>query len=139
MHTWKYLILQKSLKVSCENDQTKCQTEQFIQTQNIKERSPAPFAFLYLSIPTALLGDVTLWSPADYAAYFLPSALSSPDTEGNYPIFTAADYAKASGIRGRATYSMIHLLEKLGLVRECEEKVGRSRGYRVKTTGGLSD
>lgn len=93
----------------------------------------------YERFPTALLGDVTLWSPADYAAYFLPPALSSPDTEGNYPIFTAADYAKATGIRGRATYSMIHLLEGLALLEETEEKVGRSRGYRVKTTGGLSD
>ena len=34
----------------------------------------------YERFPTALLGDVTLWTPADYAAYFLPPALSSPDT-----------------------------------------------------------
>ena len=87
----------------------------------------------YERFPTALLGDVTLWTPADYAAYFLPPALSSPDTEGNYPIFTAAAYAKATGIRGRATYSVIHLLEKLGLVVECEETVGRSKAYRVRT------
>ena len=93
----------------------------------------------YERFPTALLGDVTLWTPADYAAYFLPSALSVPDAEGNSPLFTAADYAKATGIRGKATYSMLRLLEGLALLEETEEKVGRSRGYRVKTTGGLSD
>lgn len=85
----------------------------------------------YERFPTALLGDVTLTTPADYAEYFLPPALSAPDTAGNYPTFTAAVYAKATGIRGRATYSMIHLLERLGLVAEQEEKAGRSKTYRV--------
>ena len=85
----------------------------------------------YERFPTALLGDMTLTTPADYAAYFLPPALSAPDGEGNYPLFTAAAYAKATGIRGRATYSMIHLMEKLGLVEEQEEKAGRSKTYRV--------
>ena len=93
----------------------------------------------YERFPTALLGDVTLWTPADYATYFLPSALSAPDAEGASPLFTAAAYAKATGIRGKATYSMLRLLEGLALLEETEEKVGRSRGYRVKTTGGLSD
>ncbi len=85
----------------------------------------------YERFPTALLGDVTLWTPADYAAYFLPPALSSPDTEGNCPVFTAAAYAKATGIRGKATYSTVHLLEKLGLIAEAEEPVGRARAWRV--------
>lgn len=85
----------------------------------------------YERFPTALLGDVTLITPADYADYFLPAALSSPDTEGSYPLFNAAAYAKATGIRGRATYSMIHLLERLGLVREQEERQGRSKTYRA--------
>ena len=85
----------------------------------------------YEIFPTALLGDVTLSTPADYAAYFLPTTLSTPDGEGNYPLFTAAAYAKATGIRGRATYGMIHTLERLGLVEETEEKIGRSRGYRA--------
>ena len=84
----------------------------------------------YERFPTALLGDVTLLSPADYAAYFLPPALSSPAADGTYPLFTAAVYAKASGIRGRACYAVIHLMEKLGLIRE-DEAVGRSRGYRA--------
>lgn len=90
----------------------------------------------YERFPTALLGDVTLGTPADYAAYFLPpalseAALSSPDAEGDYPLFTAAVYAKTTGIRGKATYSTIHLLEKLGLVEQTEETVGRSRTWRV--------
>ena len=85
----------------------------------------------YELFPIALLGDVTLTTPADYAAYFLPPSLSAPDAEGNYPAFTAAAYAKATGIRGRITYGMIHLLEKLGLVEEQEEKAGRSKTYRV--------
>ena len=86
----------------------------------------------YERFPTELLGDVTLTTPEDYARYFLPAALISPDGEGSYPTFTAASYAKATGIRGKATYSTIHLLERLGLVEETEEKIGRSRGYRVK-------
>ena len=85
----------------------------------------------YERYPTALLGDVTLSTSADYAAYFLPPSLTTPDEEGNYPPFTAAAYAKATGIRGKATYSVIHLLERLGLVEEREEKLGRSRSYRV--------
>ena len=85
----------------------------------------------YERFPTALLGDVTLTTSADYGAYFLPDFLTIPDQEGNYPIFTAAEYAKATGIRGRATYGVIHLLEKLGLVGENDEKMGRSKTYRV--------
>lgn len=84
----------------------------------------------YERFPTALLGDVTLATPADYAAYFLPAALSSPDADGGYPTFTAAEYARATGIRGKATYSMIHLLERLELIAEDEERVGRSKAYR---------
>ncbi len=77
----------------------------------------------YERFPTALHGDVTLREPADYAAYFLPVALPSS--------FTAADYTRATGIRGKSAYSMVHLLEKLELVRESEERVGRARGYEV--------
>ena len=85
----------------------------------------------YERFPTALLGDVTLSTPADYAAYFLPDSLTIPDTEGRCPVFTAAAYTKATGIRGRAAYGVIHLLEKLGLIRESEEKVGRATAWRV--------
>lgn len=85
----------------------------------------------YERFPTALLGDVTLSSPADYAAYFLPLPLCTPDAEGKYPIFSAAAYAKATGIRGRATYSLLHLLERLGVIRESEEKIGRACAWEV--------
>ena len=89
----------------------------------------------YERFPTALLGDVTLWTPADYAAYFLPSALSAPDAEGTPSVFTAAAYAKATGVRGKATYSTIHLLERLGLIRESEERVGRAAAWYALLSG----
>lgn len=85
----------------------------------------------YERFPTALLGDVTLRTPTDYAAYFLPESLAIPGEDGQPPIFTAADYAKLTGIRGKATYSMLRILEKLDLIRETPEKQGRSRGYVV--------
>ncbi len=83
----------------------------------------------YERFPTALLGDVTLWNAADYASYFLPPALTAPDAEGTPPVFTAAAYAKSTGIRGRATYSTLHLLEKLELIQESEERVGRGKAW----------
>ena len=87
----------------------------------------------YERFPTALLGDVTLATSADYAAYFLPEVLDARlDDGGNPQPFTAAEYAKASGIHGMATYSMLRLLCSLGLV-EQTEKIGRSQGYRVVT------
>lgn len=89
----------------------------------------------YERFPTALLGDVTLWTPADYAAYFLPPALSAPDAEGTPPVFTAAVYAKATGVRGKAAYSTIHLLERLGLIRESEERVGRAAAWYAPLSG----
>jgi chromosome segregation and condensation protein ScpB len=46
-------------------------------------------------------------------------------------MFTAATYAKVTGIRGKATYSTIHLLEKLALIEQSEEPVGRARAWRV--------
>ncbi len=85
----------------------------------------------YERFPTALLGDVTLATPADYAAYFLPEALAIPGENGHPTPFTAADYARLTGIRGKATYSMLKLLTSLGLIREREEKIGRSRAYTV--------
>ena len=77
----------------------------------------------YERFPTCLYGCVELATPADYALYFLPASLGDG-------VFTAADYARASGIRGRTTYAVIHLLEKLGLIVE-DGRVGRSQGYRI--------
>jgi hypothetical protein len=89
----------------------------------------------YERFPTALLGDVTLWKAADYAFYFLPPALTAPAAEEDPPIFTAAAYAKATGIRGKAAYSTIHLLEKLELVRESEERMGRAATWYAPPSG----
>lgn len=80
----------------------------------------------YERIPTALCGRVELCSPADYAAYFLPPEAAIPP-DGR---FTAAGYARLTGIRGRATYGLLHLSEKLGLIRE-DGTAGRSRCYRL--------
>lgn len=79
----------------------------------------------YERIPTALCDMVELSGPADYAVHFLPPALAAlPDQH-----FTAADYTRVTGIRGRATYGVLHLLEHLSLI--CEDgMVGRSRCYR---------
>ena len=93
----------------------------------------------YERFPTALLGDVTLATPADYAACFLPAALAAPAADGLCPLFTAAEYAKATGIRGRACYGVIHLLERLSLVTETDERVGRSKTYRAKSEESRGD
>lgn len=55
----------------------------------------------------ALCDEVVFSSPADYATLFLPSpeALPAP--------FTAAEYAKATGIRGKATYTALRMLTEL--------------------------
>jgi len=76
----------------------------------------------YERFPTALLGDIMLYEPEDYAFYFLPEDLR------NAP-FTAAEYAKATGIRGKTTYSMLRLMIKLGILSE-GEKIGRSMSFR---------
>ena len=81
----------------------------------------------YERIPTALCGRVDLRTPADYAAYFLPQEPTAfPDG-----YFTAAGYARLTGIRGRTTYGILHLLEKLELIRE-DGMEGRSRRYRLE-------
>ncbi len=95
----------------------------------------------YERFPTALYGDITLTSPADYAAYFLPDAWATTTQNDTPPLFTAADYARATGIRGKATYSTLQILASLGLVEACEQKIGRSRAYRCRAddsrTSGL--
>lgn len=77
----------------------------------------------YERFPTALLGDVRLHEPEDYAFYFLP------DTIKDAP-FTAAEYTKATGIKGKAAYSMLHLMVDLGILTE-GEKIGRSMSFSV--------
>ena len=75
----------------------------------------------YERFPTALLGDVLLAESEDYAFYFLPDTLKDAP-------FTAAEYAKATGIRGKAAYSMLHLMVKLGVLAEGEKR-GRSMTF----------
>lgn len=60
--------------------------------------------------PMALREEIVLAAPEDYAAHFLPSpeALPAP--------FTASEYAKAAGIRGRAAYGLLHILTDLGFL-----------------------
>ena len=73
----------------------------------------------YEKIPTALCGTVTLSSPEDFRM-FLPDDL--PDR------FTAAQYAKASGQRGRNAYYALHMLVGAGLLAE-GEKLGRAQSW----------
>ena len=83
----------------------------------------------YERIPTALLDDVTYTVPDDYRADFLPETLPKR--------FTAAEYAKVTRIRGKATYGTLAFLTALGLL--CEDgKAGRSKAWRrvLKTPSG---
>ena len=85
----------------------------------------------YERFPTALRGRVELTTPAQYAACFLPPSL--PATP-----FTAAQYATATGIRGRATYGVLHLLVRLGVLQQAE-KAGRSQCFLRASAGELSE
>ena len=78
----------------------------------------------YDRFPVSLLGDVALYEPEDYAFYFLPEELGSSP-------FTASEYSKASGIRGKAVYAVLHLLVRIGILEE-GEKQGRSRTFLKK-------
>ncbi len=82
-------------------------------------------------VVTAICEDVTLATADDYRAAFLPASLATPGEDGQPRPFTAAAYAKATGIRGKATYGVLGVLVSLGLIKACEEKVGRSRAYMV--------
>ena len=79
----------------------------------------------YEKIPTALCGTVTLEKPEDFRM-FLPQTLPAQ--------FTAAQYAKASGIRGRYSYYALHMVVGAGLLAE-GEKIGRAQSWvRAKKT-----
>lgn len=77
----------------------------------------------YEKIPTALCGTVVLEKKEDFRM-FLPDSLPEQ--------FTAAQYAKASGQRGRNAYYALHMLVGAGLLAE-GEKIGRAQSWeRVK-------
>ena len=61
----------------------------------------------YDRFPLSLCDEVLLTCPDDYAALFLPppDILPAP--------FTAAEYAKAVGVRGKATYTLLRMLTEL--------------------------
>ncbi len=78
-------------------------------------------AVKYERIPLALLDRLDFDAPADFAR-FLPTALPSP--------FTAKDFARLTKIRGRDTYSSLHVLEALGLIKRTAS-IGRSMAWRL--------
>lgn len=74
----------------------------------------------YEKIPTALCGTVVLEKTEDYRM-FLPDSLPEQ--------FTAAQYAKAAGQRGRNAYYALHMLTGAGLLAE-GDKIGRAQSWR---------
>lgn len=74
----------------------------------------------YERFPLRLIDCVTLSSKRDYDDNFLPISLPHQ--------FTAAEYAKASGIKGIATYSALSALCTLGSLQK-SGKLGRSCIY----------
>ena len=61
----------------------------------------------YDCIPHALLEEIVLACPEDYAAHFLPDAARLPDP------FDAAQFGKVLGVRGRAIYGVLGVLTDL--------------------------
>ncbi len=88
-----------------------------------RDRRGRPCTTRYERIPIALLEDVTLATPEHYAALFLPDSLPTDEP------FTAAVYARATGLKGKTIYGILYLLCRLGLL-EQTEKIGRSKGFR---------
>ncbi len=74
----------------------------------------------YERFPLRLIDCVTLSSKQDYNNFFLPASLPQS--------FTAAEYAKASGIKGISTYSALAALCALGSLQK-SGKLGRSYIY----------
>ena len=86
--------------------------------------------------PRALLGEHVFACPEDYARFFLPDEERLPSP------FTAAQYAKTSGIRGRTTYGMLRILSDLGFLSCGEAAGGRARTWErqqncVKDADGI--
>ena len=73
----------------------------------------------YEKVPTALCGTVVLETPENFRM-FLPDTLPEQ--------FTAAQYAKASGIRGRYSYYALHMLVGAGLL-ATGDKIGRAQSW----------
>lgn len=78
-----------------------------IRLQNGWSRDGKRGSERYDRFAMSLCDEVTLASPDDYKALFLPPSETLPAP------FTAAEYAKATGIRGRATYAVLRMLTEL--------------------------
>ena len=78
----------------------------------------------YECIPLALLDEVVLAAPEDYAAHFLPDEKTLPSP------FSAADFSRATGIRGKAVYGILGILTDLGFLRLTEQTATKARGRR---------
>ena len=74
----------------------------------------------YERIPLALLGEMELNAPADFAQ-FIPDALPE--------IFTVKQFSDLTRIRGVDAYSAVRVLTALGFF-EQTEKIGRSMGWK---------
>ena len=79
----------------------------------------------YDRTPLALCDEVILRRPEDYAALFLPTAdkLACP--------FTAAEYGRAAGLRGKPCYAMLRMLCELGYLREADKRGRAGQWERV--------
>ena len=77
----------------------------------------------YEYIPLALLDEVVLACPEDYAEHFLPNEDTLPSP------FTAAQYARATGLRGKAAYALLHILTDLGFLAPAD-KIGRAGAWK---------
>lgn len=69
----------------------------------------------YERIPVSLIGVETFCTAEDYCR-FLPEPYR----------FTASEFAKHVGLKGRGAYYALHTLEALGLVSPTDEKIGRA-------------
>ena len=75
-------------------------------------------------IPLALLDEVVLAAPEDYTAHFLPDEATLPAP------FSAADFSRATGIRGKAVYGVLGILTDLGFLRLAADLPPKTRGRR---------
>lgn len=78
-------------------------------------------AIRYEKIPTGLLDIVDFNTPADY----LPHFPVMPSSE-----FTASEFGRAAGLRGRDVYSALNVFVAMGLAAPCGKR-GRATVYNI--------
>lgn len=94
-----------------------------IRTTGVKKYRGRHRSERYDCIPHALLDEVVLACPEDYAIHFLPDDKKLPAP------FSAAQLGKALGVRGRAVYGVLGVLTDLGFLRTVPPPDGK-RGRR---------